>query len=148
MCYWLEVTFHHLIGLVSNGPGDLDSIPARVIAKTLKMVIDISLLNTHHYKIRIKSKVEQSRERSSALRTLQCSSYWKGSLRVTLDYGLRLYSCKVMQGGVGGRETYRQSGKGATRWLEYRTNYLIGGVEDMVKTTESTNGVEFIYRNV
>ena len=31
------------------------------------MVLDDALLNTQHYKVRIKSKVEQSRERSSAL---------------------------------------------------------------------------------
>ena len=31
------------------------------------MVLNPSLLNTKHYKVRIKSKVEQSRERSSAL---------------------------------------------------------------------------------
>ena len=34
----------------ANGPGDLDSIPGRVIPKTQKMVLDASLLNTHHYK--------------------------------------------------------------------------------------------------
>ena len=39
----------------------------RVIPKTQKMVLDASLLNTQHYKVRIKGKVEQSRERSSAL---------------------------------------------------------------------------------
>ena len=48
-------------------PGDLASIPGCIIPKTLKMVLDTSLLNTQHYKKRIKSKVEQSRERSSAL---------------------------------------------------------------------------------
>ena len=31
------------------------------------MALDTSLLNTQQYKVRIKSKVEQSRERSSAL---------------------------------------------------------------------------------
>ena len=31
------------------------------------MVLDTSLLNTQQYKVRIKDKVEQSRERSSAL---------------------------------------------------------------------------------
>ena len=31
------------------------------------MVLDAALLNTQHYKIRIKAKVEQSREYSSAL---------------------------------------------------------------------------------
>ena len=50
-----------------NGLGDLGSIPGRVIPKTLKMVVDTFLLNTQQYKVRIKVKVEQSRERSSAL---------------------------------------------------------------------------------
>ena len=31
------------------------------------MVLDASLINTQHYKVRIKGKVEQSREKSSAL---------------------------------------------------------------------------------
>ena len=51
----------------ANGPGDLGSIPGCVIPKTLKMVLDTSLLNTRRYKVCIKGKVEQSRERSSAL---------------------------------------------------------------------------------
>ena len=38
-----------------------------MIPKTLKMVLDTSLLNTQQYKIRIKGKMEQTRERSSAL---------------------------------------------------------------------------------
>ena len=50
----------------TNGPGDLVSITGRVIPKTLKMILDTSLLNTQQYKVRIKGKVEQSRERSSA----------------------------------------------------------------------------------
>ena len=60
-----------LIGLVgrvfANGPGDLGSISGRVIPKTLKMVLDTYLLNTQQYKVRIKGKVKQSREKSSAL---------------------------------------------------------------------------------
>ena len=51
----------------ANGPGDLSLIPGRVIPKTLKMAFDTSLLNTQQYKVRIKGKVEQSRERSNAL---------------------------------------------------------------------------------
>ena len=43
------------------------SIPGRVIPKTQKMVLDAALLSTQHYKVRIKGKVEQSREWSSAL---------------------------------------------------------------------------------
>ena len=59
------------IGLMSrvfaNGPVDRGSIPGRVIPKTQKMVLDSALLNTQHHKVRIKGKVEQSREWSSAL---------------------------------------------------------------------------------
>ena len=53
--------------VLANGPGDRGSIPGRVIPKTQKMVLDVALLNTQHYKVGIKGKVEQSRERSSAL---------------------------------------------------------------------------------
>ena len=55
------------VRVFANGPGDLGSIPGRVIPKTLKMELDITLLNTQHYKVRFKGKVEQSREWSSAL---------------------------------------------------------------------------------
>ena len=51
----------------ANGPGDQGSIPGRVIPKTQKMVLDATLLNTQHYKVWIKGKVEQSKERSSTL---------------------------------------------------------------------------------
>ena len=62
------ISIRLLVGRVfANGPGDLGSIPGRVIPEALKMVLDISLLNTQQYKVRIKGKVEQSKERSSAL---------------------------------------------------------------------------------
>ena len=51
----------------ANDPGDQGSIPVRVIPKTQKMVLDAALLSTQQYKVRIQGKVEQSRERSSAL---------------------------------------------------------------------------------
>ena len=55
------------VRVFANGSGDLGSIPGRVIPKTLKMVLDTTLLNTQHYKVRFKGKVEQSWEWSSAL---------------------------------------------------------------------------------
>ena len=55
------------VRVFANGPGDLGSIPGRVIPKTLKMELDTTLFNTQHYKVRFKGKVEQSREWSSAL---------------------------------------------------------------------------------
>ena len=42
-----------------RSPGDLVSIPGCVIPKTLKMVLDTSLLNTQQCNVRIKGKVEQ-----------------------------------------------------------------------------------------
>ena len=56
-----------MVKVFANDQGDLDSIPDRVVPKTQKMVFDASLLNTQHYKVQIKSKVEQSKERSSIL---------------------------------------------------------------------------------
>ena len=55
------------VRVFANGPGELGSIRGLVIPKTQKMVLDASWLNTQHYKVRIKGKVEQSRERISAL---------------------------------------------------------------------------------
>ena len=52
--------------IANYGPGDRGSIPSRFIPKTQKMVLDATLLSTQHYKVRIKGKVEQSRELSSA----------------------------------------------------------------------------------
>ena len=63
--------FNRLIGLVgrifANGTGDQGSISGLVIPKTFKIVLDTSLLNAQNYKVRIKGKVEQSREMCSAL---------------------------------------------------------------------------------
>ena len=56
-----------MVRIFAKGPGDLGSFPGRVIPKTQKMVLDTSLLNTQHYKVRIKGEVVQSRERSNAL---------------------------------------------------------------------------------
>ena len=77
------------IGLISrvfaNGPAGQGSILGRVIPKTQKMELGASLLNTQHYKVSIKGKVEQSREWVEPSPTPWCSSYWKGSLHVPLD---------------------------------------------------------------
>ena len=56
-----------MVRVFANGLGDLGSIPGQVIPKTQKVVHNASGLKTQHYKVRIKGKVEQSWERSSAL---------------------------------------------------------------------------------
>ena len=47
-----------MVRVIANGLGHLGSIPGRVIPKTQKMVLDASLLNTRHFKVLIKGKVE------------------------------------------------------------------------------------------
>ncbi len=61
-CISDSLCLFHTSVVFANGPGDLGSIPGRVIPKTQKMVLDTSLLNTQHYNVRIKGKVEQSWE--------------------------------------------------------------------------------------
>ena len=56
-----------MVRVFANGLGDLGSIPGRVIRKTQKMVLDLSLLNTQNHKVQIKGKEERSKERSSTL---------------------------------------------------------------------------------
>ena len=89
---YIYIYYNRLIGLVgrvfANDPGDLGSIPGRVIPKTLKMVLDTSLLNTRQYKVRIKGKVEQFWERSSALSlhigvaAIEKGAFWSPSTKV------------------------------------------------------------------
>ena len=56
-----------MLRVFANGLGHLGSIPDRVIPKTQKIVLDAALLNTQHYKVDFKGKMEQSKKRSSAL---------------------------------------------------------------------------------
>ena len=63
----------------TKGQEDWGSIPGRVIPKTPKMVLDATLLNTQHYKVGIKDKVEQSREWSSAPLHLSVVAIKKGA---------------------------------------------------------------------
>ena len=73
-----------MVRVFADGPGDSGSIPGRVIPKTLRIVLDAFLLNTRYYKVRFKVEVEQSRERSSALRVvgIEKGSFWSSSTTV------------------------------------------------------------------
>ena len=86
------IYIYRLIGLVgrmfANNPGDQGSIPGRVIPKTLKMILDTYLLSITRYVSRVKWCNLGKGVSPSC--TPRCSSYWKGSLRVALDYGRQL----------------------------------------------------------
>ena len=76
-CIYIDAKAHlckHLMSSVfTNGQGDQGSILGQVIPKTQKMVLDADLLNTQHYKVRIRGKVKQSREWNSAHLGMGCS---------------------------------------------------------------------------
>ena len=59
----LIYTINRVIGLMNRVfakvTGDLRSIPGQAIPKTHKMALDTTLLNTQHYKVRIKGKVDK-----------------------------------------------------------------------------------------
>ena len=56
-----------MIRVFANGPGKPEFNPRSSHTKDSKMVFDATLLNSQHYKVRIKDKVDQSRERCSTL---------------------------------------------------------------------------------
>ena len=72
--YSLKI-FIYTGSLFTNGPGDLGSILGRVIPKTLKMVLDTSLLNTQQYKVHIKEKWSNPGKGVAPSPSPQCSSY-------------------------------------------------------------------------
>ena len=81
--------FYRSIGIVGrvfdNGPVGRSSNPGRVLPER-KMVIDVSLLNSQHYKVRIKGKWRNSGEGLASSLTSRSSSCWKDSLWASLDF--------------------------------------------------------------
>ena len=63
-----SVSFSHfiviciMVRVFANVPGDLGLISGPVMTKTQKMGLDASLLNTQHYKLRIKGKWSNPRK--------------------------------------------------------------------------------------
>ena len=80
-----------MVRVFANGPGDLGSIPGRVIPKTQKLFLMPPCLTLSI--IRYVSRVKWGNlGKGVALSpTPWCSSYRKGSPRVTLNYGRQLY---------------------------------------------------------
>ena len=56
-----------MVSVFAKGLGDMASIPGQVIPNTPMLVLDAHLLNTQRYKLQIKGKWFNLRERSSAL---------------------------------------------------------------------------------
>ena len=56
-----------MVRVFTNSLEDRGSIPGGVIPKTQIMALNSALLNSQHYKVQVKCKVEQSMEWRSAL---------------------------------------------------------------------------------
>ena len=80
-----------MVRVFANSLRDLSSIPDRVIPNTKKMVLDAPMLKIQYYKVRTKVRCSNQGEKIDPSLTPWCSSYRKGGLRVTLDYGRQLY---------------------------------------------------------
>ena len=65
---------------------DRSSLPGRIMQKTKKLVLDASLLNTQHLKVRIKSEWSNPEKKGTAYPTPQCSFYWPFHNVVTYSY--------------------------------------------------------------
>ena len=77
--------------VLANVPRDWGSIQGQVISRAQKMVLDPFLLNTLHYKVCLKGKVEESRESSSTLSYFGVVGIEKGASGLPLLYGHLLY---------------------------------------------------------
>ena len=86
---------YRAIGLMSkvftNGPGDRGSLPGRVISKTQKWYLMPPCLTFSIITQGLRVKWSNPENGVVPLPIPWCSSYWKGSLPVTLDYGHKHY---------------------------------------------------------
>ena len=70
-----------MVRVLANDPGELGSIPGRVIPKAHKMVLDATLLNIQHYKVRIKGKVDRPLLRLGVV-AIEKGAFWSLSTTV------------------------------------------------------------------
>ena len=75
------------VKLINYDPGYRSLIQSHTKDLKKKLARDASLLNNQYYKVWIIGKWSNRRKWVTPSPTPPCSSYWKGSLRVSLDYG-------------------------------------------------------------
>ena len=80
-----------IIWVFSNGPGDLGSIPGRVIPKTQKCYLMFPCLTLIIIRYVSRVKLTNPGKGVAPYPTLWCSRYQKKKLRVPLDLGRQLY---------------------------------------------------------
>ena len=92
---YIFIYIYWLIGLVSrvfaNGLGGLGSITGRVIPKTLKWYLIPPCLTLSNLRYVLRVKWSNPGKEVAPFPTPRCSSCWKGSLLVTLNFSCQLY---------------------------------------------------------
>ena len=92
---YIYIYISRLISLVgrvfAKSPGDLGPSSGRLISKTFKIVLLPPCLTLCIIRYVSRVKCRNSGEGVAPSATPWCSSYWKRSLRVTIDYSLLLY---------------------------------------------------------
>ena len=84
--------FISLVGRVyAKGPENLGSIPGHVIPRLLKWYLIPPCLKRSNKRYESSVKWNNPGKGVAPSPTPRCSSYWKGSLPITLDYGRQLY---------------------------------------------------------
>ena len=96
---WLVImqsTASLLVGRVfANGPVDLGSIPGHIISKTLKWYLIPPCISLSIIRYISKVKWSNPGNRVAPSPTPCCSSNWKGSFLVALDYGRQLFTVSL-----------------------------------------------------
>ena len=87
----LYVQIGIMIRVFANGPGDLGSIPGRVMPKTQKWYLMPPCLTLSMIRYGSRVKWVNPGKGVAPSPTPRCSSYRKGSLRDNLNYSRRLY---------------------------------------------------------
>ena len=86
-----------MVRVFANGPGDLGSIPGRVIRKTKKMLLGVTLLNTQQYKVRVKwSNLEKGVAPSptNGVVAIEKGAFWLPSISVANFTFYTFSSCR------------------------------------------------------
>ena len=86
-----KITDITMVRVFANGPGNLCSIPSRVIPKTQKWYLMPPCLTLSIIRDGSRVKWGNPGKRVAPSPKHWCSSYRKGCLRVTLDYSRQLY---------------------------------------------------------
>ena len=82
--------FSLLVRVSANGSGDQGSISCRILPNTKRMFLDTSRLNTQFIRYVLRVKWSNLEKGVTPSLIPWCSNYWKGRLRVTLDYGRQM----------------------------------------------------------